>query len=131
MKRFSLLTIVLFLCAASFAQTQSEKEIRGMLAHKWKPTHLEEDGQKMPAPAEANDWFYDMKADGTYILLDSEGLKKGKWSYDHKTKKIIASNEIDPLDPWKFEVTKVSETELVLKVTEEGMTMKMYMKRVN
>ena len=131
MKRFSLLTIMLFLCAASFTQTQSEKEIKGMLAHKWKPMHMETDGQKVPAPAEANDWFFDMKADGTFIMLDSDGLKKGKWSYDHKTKNFIASNEVDRLDPWKFEVVKVSETELVLNMTEGGMMMKMYMKRIN
>jgi len=131
MKRFSLLTIVVFLCAASFAQTQSEKEIKGMLTYKWKPIHMEKDGQKMPAPAEAGDWFLDIKADGTFIMLDSDGLEKGRWSYDHKTKNFIASNEIDPSDPWKFEVIKVTKTELVLKVTEEGMTMKLYWKREN
>jgi len=101
-----------------------------MLAHKWKPTHLEEGGQKIPVSADTGDWFLDIKADGTYILLDDEGQKKGKWSYDHKTKNFIARNEIDPLDPWTFEVIKVSETELILKVIEEGMTMKMYFKRM-
>ena len=131
MNRFRLLAIFLFVSASTFAQTQSEKEIKDLLAHKWKPMLLEEGGQKMPVPADSDDWFLDIKADGTFILLDKEGRKTGKWSYDHKTKNFTASNEIDPSDPWKFEVIKVSETELVLQATEDEMTIKMYMKRVN
>jgi len=130
MTKFSLLAIVLFISASIFGQIQSEKEIKSLLAHKWKATHMEEGGQKMPVPAEASDWFLDIKADGTFIMLDSEGLKQSKWNYDHRTKTFTVSNEIDPLDPWKFEIIKVTETELAMKMKEEGETMIMYLKRV-
>ena len=129
MTKFTLFIILLFIGVSAFSQTQSEKEIKDLLAHKWKAMLMEQGGQKIPVPPDAGDWFLDIKADGTFTMLDLEGQKKGKWSYDHKTKNFIASNEIDPSDPWKFEVLKVSETELALKVTEEGMTMKMYLKR--
>ena len=129
MTKLALLTILFFVGASVFGQTQSEKEIKGLLAHKWKFTHVEQGGQKIPAPAEAEDWFIDIKADGTFNMLDAEGLKKGKWSYEHNTKAFTFSNQVDPLDPWKFELVKVSETELVIKAKEDGVIM--YLKRVN
>ncbi|HEV8271423.1 MAG TPA: hypothetical protein VGQ04_08965 [Chitinophagaceae bacterium] len=131
MIKFPLLAILLFVGAFLFGQTRSEKEIKDLLAHKWKATHMEQGGQKMPIPTEAGDSFLDIKADGTLIEISSEGQKKSKWSYDHRTKTFTVSNEVDPLDPWKFELIKVSETELVIKATEDGMTMNMYLKRVN
>ena len=131
MAKFPLFIILLFIGVSAFSQTRSEKEIKELLAHKWKPTHLEEGGQKMLAPAEADDWFIDIKADGTLITLDSEGLKKGKWSYDYKTKNFIFIHEIDPSDPWKFEVIKISDSEIVIKATLDGITTTMYFKRVN
>jgi len=128
MKKFPLLTIVLFLFTSLFAQTQTEKEVKDLLAHKWKATHMEEQGgQKTPIPAETGDSFLDIKADGTYIMINSKEQKEDKWSYDHKTKTLTFT---DALDPWKFEVIKISDTELVMKMIEEGETMIMYLKRV-
>ena len=73
MKKFPLLTIVLFLFTASFAQTQTEKEVKDLLAHKWKLTHMEQGGQKMEVPAEFGDSFLDFKADGTITEIDQTG----------------------------------------------------------
>ena len=128
MTKFPLLAILLFIGGFVFGQTHSEKEIKELLAHKWKATHMEEGGLKTPLPAEAGDWFLDLKADGTLIMVDSEGQKKGKWNYDHKTKTLTATTD---LDPWNFQLVKVSATELVLKATENGVTTTGYLKRVN
>ena len=123
--KFSLLAILLLIVESVFAQTHSEKEIKDLLSHKWKAIYMEEDGQKIPTPGE---WLIDLKTDGTLIMFDFEGQTKGKWSYSHKTKTLTTTLE---LDPRHFDVVKVSETELVLKITEDGVTMTMYMKRVN
>ena len=128
MTKFPLLAILLFIAASAFAQTNTEKEVKNLLAHKWKATHMEKGGQKTPLPAEAGDWYLDLKADGTLIMLDSEGQKKGKWSYNHKTKTLTTTTD---LDPWNFQVVKVNATELILKATEDGVTTTGYMKRVN
>ena len=131
MTKFPLLAILLFIVESASAQTLSEKEIKGLLSHKWKASHTEEGGQKMPVPHGARDWFLHLKADGTFNMVDAEGEKKGRWSYDHRTKTLTVSNEIDPSDPWKFDVIKISETELAMRLAEEGETMIAYLKRVN
>ena len=128
MTRFPVLAILLFIGASAFAQTQTEKEIKDLLAHKWKLTHIEQGGQKIPVPAEIGDSFLDFKADGTVLMIDSDKEEKGKWSYDHKTKTITTKSEEEEQ---KFEVIKISATELYFKMTVEEMTMGMYLKRVN
>jgi len=127
MKKFPLLAIVLFLFTSSFAQTQTEKEVKDLLVHKWKLTHMEQGGQKIEVPAEFGDSFLDFKADGTITEIDSEGQEKGKWSYDHKTKTITSEVKEEKI---KYDVLKITATELVMKATVEGMTMSLYMKRV-
>jgi len=127
MTKFPLLAILLFIGASTFAQTQTEKEIKDLLAHKWKLTHIEQAGQKMPVPPEMGDSFLDFKADGTILMIDSEKEEKGKWSYDHKTKTVTTKSEEEVQ---KFEVIKISETELLIKATMEEMTIGMYLKRV-
>ena len=129
--KFSLLANFLFIVGSVFGQTHSEQEIKNLLAHKWKASHTEEGGQKMPVPPGARDWFLHLKADGTFNMVDAEGEKKGRWSYDHRTKTLTVSNEIDPSDPWKFDVIKINETELAMRLAEEGETMIAYFKRVN
>ena len=127
MKKFPLLAIVLFLFSASFAQTQTEKEVKDLLAHKWKLTHMEQGGQKMEVPAEFGDSFLDFKADGTITEIDQTGEEKGKWSYDHKTKTVTSDVKEEKV---KYEILKITATELVMKATMEGMTMSLYMKKV-
>ena len=123
-----LLAILLFIGASASAQTQTEKEIKDQLTHKWKVTHMEQGGQKMPLPAEFGNSFLDLKADGTVLMIDSEKTERGKWTYDHKTKTVTTVTEEETQ---KFEVVKISETELVIKTTMEEMTLGMYLKRVN
>ena len=131
MTKFPLLAILLFIGASAFAQTHTEKEVKDLLAHKWKASHTEEGGKKMPVPPGARDWFLHLNADGTFNMVDAEGEKKGRWSYDHKTKTLTVSSEIDPSDPWKFDVIKINETELAMRLAEEGETMIAYFKRVS
>ena len=128
MTKFPLLVILLFIGASSFAQTQTEKEIKDLLVHKWKLTHVEQGGQKVPLPAELGDSFLDFKADGTILMIDSDATEKGKWSYDHKTKTVTTESDGEVQ---KFEVMKISVTELYIKGTFEETKMGMYLKRVN
>jgi len=128
MTKFPLFAILLFIGASTFAQTQSEKETNDLLSHKWKLTFVEMGGQKIPPPAEAGDSFLDFKADGSLLQIDTTGEEKAKWTYDHKTKTITT---VDKDGTEKYEIIKISETELIVKATEEGMTFNLIMKRVN
>jgi len=128
MTKLPLLAVLLFIGASAFAQTQTEKEIKDLLAHKWKLTHVEVGGQKMEVPAGVGDSFLDFKADGTILKIDSEEEQKGKWVYDHKTK-IITTEDKDGTE--KYEIIKISETEFSFKVTDEGQKITMTLKRVN
>ncbi len=121
------LAIMLFIGLSAFSQTQTEKEVKSLLVHKWKATHLEEPGgQKIPVPTEMGDWFLDFKADGKIIMIDdSHKEEKGKWNYDHKTKILTVTSE---KEPQKFQIRKVTGTELVIEAPEDGV---MYLKRVN
>src|SRR6185503_2538073 len=124
MTKFPLLAILLFIGASAFAQTQTEKEIKELLPYKWKVTHMEQGGQKMEIPAGFGDTFLDIKSDGTIVMIDPEKEEKGKWTYDHKTK-ILTTTTGD--DTQKLEIVKVSDAELVIKVSEEDITMTMYL----
>ena len=128
MTKFPLLVILLFIGASAFAQTQTETEIKDLLVHKWKLTHMERDGKKAEIPAEFGESFLDFKADGTILMIDSEQTEKGKWKYDHKTKTITTESEEEVQ---KFEIIKISATELVVKGSFEEMTMTMYLKRAS
>ena len=128
MTKFPLLVVLLFVGASAFAQTQTEKEIKDLLAHKWKLTHMERDGKKGEIPAEFGESFLDFKADGTVLMIDSEATEKGKWKYDHKTKTVTTESEEEVQ---KFELIKLSATELVIKGTFEEMTMTMHLKRAS
>ena len=126
MTKFPLLVVLLFISASAFAQTQTEKETKDLLVHKWKLTHMEQDGKKAEVPAAFGESFLDFKADGTVLMIDSEQTEKGKWKYDHKIKTIITESEEEVQ---KFEIIKISATELVIKGAFEEMTMTMYLKR--
>jgi hypothetical protein len=128
MTKFPLLAVMLLITASAFAQTQTEKEIKELLCHKWKLTHMEQDGKKMEVPAAFGESFLDFRADGTILMIDAEKEEKNKWSYDHKTKTITTQSEAEVQ---KFEIIKISATELVLNGILEDMKMGMYMKRVN
>ena len=128
MTKIPLLTILLFIGASAFAQTQTEKEIKDLLCHKWKLAFVEMGDQKIPPPAEAGDSFLDFKADGSVLEIDKTGEEKAKWTYDHKTKTITT---VDKDGTVKYEIIRISETELIVKATEEGMTFNLIMKRVN
>ena len=128
MTKFPLLVILLFIGASAFAQTQTEKEIKDLLVHKWKLTHMEREGKKAEIPAEFGESFLDFKADGTILMIDSEQTEKGKWKYDHKIKTITTESEEEVQ---KFEIIKISATELVVKGSFEEMTMTMYLKKAS
>jgi hypothetical protein len=128
MTKFPLLAILLFVGASAFAQTQTEKEIKELLVHKWKLTEIEQDGLKVPVPAGVGDSFLDFKSDGTVLMIDSQETEKSKWSYDHKTKTVTTKSDEDEQ---KFEIIKISATELIIKGTMEEMTMTMYLKKVS
>jgi Lipocalin-like domain len=125
--KFPLLAILLFVFGSAFSQTQTEKQVKDLLVHKWKLTHMEEGGQKIAVPAEFGDSFLDFNADGTITEIDSKSQEKGKWSYDHKTKTITSEVKKEVV---KYEVIKITDTELVIKATIEDMVMNLYMKRV-
>ncbi len=127
MTKFPLFIILLFIGASALAQTQTEKEVKDLLVYKWKLTHMEQGGQKIAVPAEFGESFLDFKADGTILMIDSEKQEKGKWTYDHKTKTVTTESEGEVQ---KFEIVKLTETELVMKGTVEEMTLGMYLKRV-
>jgi hypothetical protein len=126
-KRVSLFAVLLFTGMFAVAQTQSEKEIKVLLAYKWKLTHVELGGQKIEMPPEAGDSLLDFKADGTILKIDSEGEVKGKWTYDHPTK-IISTEDIGGVE--KYEILKISETELSFKTIADGQAVSMTLKRV-
>ena len=126
MNKFPLLVILVFIGASAFAQTQTEKEVKDLLPYKWKVTHMEQGGQKMEIPAGFGDTFLDIKADGSIVMIDPEKEEKGKWTYDHKSKVLTT---ITGEDSQKLELVKISDAELVIKVSEEGMTLTMYLKR--
>ena len=128
MTKFTLLAILLFIGSSVFAQTQTEKEVKDLLAHKWKLTHVEIGGQKIEVPVGAGDSFLDFKADGTLLKIDSEDEQKGKWTYDHKTKTITSKDEDGEEN---YEIVKISDIEFSFKVTDEGQTMIMTLKRAN
>lgn len=128
MTKFPLLIVLLFIGASAFAQTQTEKEIKDLLVHKWKLTHMEKDGKKGEIPAEFGESFLDFKTDGTVLMIDPEATEKGKWKYDHKTKTVTTESEEEAQ---KFELIKISATELVIKGTFEETTMTMYLKRAS
>ena len=128
MTKFPLLAILLFIGVSAFSQTQTEKEIKDLLVTKWKLTHMEQGGQKMELPAEFGESFLDFKADGTVFMIDSEKSEKGKWTYDHKTKTVSTESEDEKQ---KFEIIKISPTELVIKGTFEETTMTMYLKKAS
>ena len=88
MKKIPLLAFVLFLFTASFAQTQTEKEVKDLLAHKWKLTHMEQYGKKSEIPDAFEESFLDFKADGAILMIDPEKEEKGKWTYDQKKKPL-------------------------------------------
>ena len=128
MNKFFLFGILLFVFASSSAQTQTEKEIRGLLCHKWTVTHFEIQGQKTPMPAEFSDNFLDIKPDGTIIEKDPTEEIKGKWSYDHKTMTFTTDDKDGII---KHEIIKISETELIFKSELEGTLVNLIMKRVD
>ena len=125
--KFPLLAILLFVFGSAFSQTQTEKEVKDLLMHKWKLTHFEMNGQKSPVPAEIGDSFLDIKADGVLIEIDPSKETKAKWSYDHKTKTFTTDDE-DGVK--KHELIKISDTELILKSDLEGMLINLILKRV-
>ena len=127
MIKFPLLTMLLFIGATVFAQTQTEKEIKDLLATKWKLTHMEMNGQKAPVPPELGDSFLDFKPDGSIIKTDMSGDQKGKWTYDHTTKVITTT---DAEGEEKFEIVKISATELVINFSEEGAKITLTLKKV-
>jgi len=127
MAKISLLAILLFTGAASMAQKQSEKEVKILLCHKWKIDYAKVGDERFPLPPDFRNTFLDIKSNGTVVAGNIDKQKKGKWRYDHKAKSFIVTAETDP---WKFELIKVSQTELVMKMTEEGITMTMFLKRL-
>ena len=128
MTKFPLLAILLFIGISGFSQTQTEQEIKALLCHKWKVTHMEVGGQKVAVPAEFSELYLDIKSNGTLIEIEPEGEHKGTWSYQHKTKTFITDDE-DGIK--KHEIVKINETEFIMKSDLKGLLMSLIMKRVN
>ena len=130
MIKFSLFITALIIFNFSYSQVQTEKEIRNLLCHKWKPDSIETREQKIPVPLGIEETFLDMKTDGILITGDLTTQQKGKWYYDHKTKTLTIEKESD--DVLKYELVKITENELTLKFTiQDEMSMTIVMKRVD
>jgi len=131
MNKILLFSVFLFITASSFAQkdtTRSEQEVKTLLCHKWKVTHIEMNGQKIPLPPELGESSLEIIADGTLIEKDATEEIKGKWSYDHKTK-ILTTDDRDGII--KHVILKISETELIFKSEVDGTEMNLIMKRLD
>jgi len=128
MIRISLFIVLFFISAFSFAQKQSEKEVKSLLCGKWKIDYAKVGDERFPLLPDFRNTFLDIKTNGTVIAGDPSKQKKGKWRYDHKTKTFTATTE---KEPWIFELVKISRIELVMKKTMEGIPMVMYLKRIN
>ena len=130
MIKFSCLISTLFIFNFSYSQVQTEKEIKDLLCHKWKPDSIETSGQKIPVPDGLEETFLDLKTDGTLISGDLITEEKGKWHYDHKTKTLTIEKGND--DVLKYRLIKVKENELTLKFAiQEEMSMNIVLKRVD
>ena len=131
MTKFLLLTILLFTGISSFAQTQTEKEVLELLSHKWKVTDVELNGEKQPAHSEFGDVFLELKADGSFIANDpGKKEQKGKWSYDHKGKTLIIIGE-EKQKKKKHELIKISDSDLIIKMGEDGIILTLILKRAD
>ena len=128
MKEILIFSISLFVCLASFAQKQSEKEVKGLLCHKWKIDYAKAGDERFPLPANLGNTYLDIKSNGTVVAGDPNKQKRGKWTYDHKRKTFTSTTEKEPVI---FELVKISRIELVMKQTIEGIPITMYLKRFN
>jgi len=128
MKKISLFLILGFICLATFAQKQPEKEVKGLLCHKWKIDYAKAGDERLPLPSNFENTFLDIKSNGIVIAGDPNKQKTGKWRYDHKTKTLITETNGNTL---KQEIIKITATELVLKFDFDGIPINLIMKRLN
>ena len=128
MTKISLLIILFFIGPSSFAQKQTEKEVKSLLCHKWKMDYAKAGDQRLPLPSDFGNALFDIKSNGTLIAGDSNKQKKGKWRYDHKTKTLITETGDNS---FKHEVIKITKTELILKSTIEAIQIDVVMKRMD
>ena len=128
MKKISILSILFFICLATFAQKQSEKEVKSLLCHKWKLDYAKAGDERFNLPPGFGNTFLDIKSNGTVIAGDPNKQKKGNWRYDHKTKTLITETGDKSL---KHEIIKITKTSLILKSTIETIQLDIVMKRVD
>ena len=128
MKKIVSISISLFICLASLAQKQSEKEVKSLLCHKWKIDYAKAGDERFPLPPGLGSTFLDIKSNGTVIAGDPNKQKQGKWRYDHKTKTLTTETGSNSL---KHEIIKITKTSLVLKSTIETIQLDIVMKRVD
>ena len=135
MKKTILLILLIFTIINSqavFAQTkpqsQTEQEIKTMLCHKWKLTHMETQGERNSLPPDMGESYMLLKSDGTLIETDEGKDYQGKWAYDHKTM-TLKTDDKDGVE--KHKIIKITDTELIIKSKFDGMAMNMIMKRID
>jgi hypothetical protein len=128
MKKIITLSILFFSCLPTFAQKQTEKEIKGLLCHKWKLDYVMAGDQRLPKPPGIENTFLDIKTNGTLIAGELNNQKKGKWRYDHKTKTLTTETDKKIL---KHELKKITKTGLILKSSIEGIVLDIVMKKAD
>ena len=127
MTKTPLLAILLFINLSALAQPKTEQEVRSLLCHKWKVTHMETAERKVAVPAEY-ELYMDIRSNGTLIELEPEGEHNGKWKYEHETRTFITDDD-DGIK--KHEVIKINEKEFIIKSDLGGELVNLIMKRVN
>ena len=132
-------TLILFLFAllAALSNTVSgqskvpqrtAQDIKSMLCHKWKLTHMEANGKRMALPPEMGEATVTFKSDGTLIETDEGQKFGGKWTYFHKSMTLL----IDDKDgKQKQNILKLTPTQLILKSDYKGLSMNMIMKKID
>lgn len=126
MKKILVVFILLISGLATFSQKQTEKEVRSLLCHKWKLDHVAAGDQRLPTPPGIDNTFLELKSNGTVIAGDPGKQKKGKWSYNHKTKSLTTETGDKNI---KHAIIRITKTQLVLQTVIEGIILNTVMKR--
>jgi hypothetical protein len=122
----SLMTISFANAQTNLSKVKTENEIKAMLCQKWKPTHMESEGQRFAIPPEM-ETFVTFKADGSLTEVDEGSTSTGKWTYDYKTRTL---NTDDKDGKESHKIITITPKQLIISSQFKGITMKTIMKSV-
>ncbi len=135
MSKFLLVSFLCLLIPLSFTAygqpklpQKTEREVKMMLCHRWKLTHMEASGKRMKLPPEMGEATVTFNSDGTLIEADEGQRFAGKWAYIHKSMSLITD---DRDGKQKQTILKITPAQLILKADYQGMAMNMIMSRID